>query len=62
MAETALARLLHESGRSRTWLARRLTIDPSSVSRWATGRRQIPRRYLAEIAQLLDPSVTELEP
>jgi DNA-binding transcriptional regulator YdaS (Cro superfamily) len=51
--ETALAAILAETGHKQAWLAERLNLHPSSVSRWVLGKRPIPRRYVQAIADAL---------
>lgn len=50
---TALATLLAEKGHKQAWLAEQLNLHPSSISRWALGKRPIPRRYVQAIAEAL---------
>ncbi|MBS1871164.1 MAG: helix-turn-helix transcriptional regulator [Actinobacteria bacterium] len=50
---TALAGILAETGHKQAWLAERLNLHPSSVSRWVLGKRPIPRRYAQSIADAL---------
>ncbi|HET6447606.1 MAG TPA: helix-turn-helix transcriptional regulator [Conexibacter sp.] len=59
---TALAAILDETGRKQTWLAERLNLHPSSVSRWALGKRPIPRRYVQAIAEALGVDPQRLTP
>lgn len=59
---TPLDRLLTLSGRSRRWLAGRLGIDESLVSRYATGDRRMPAETAQEIAEILNVPVEWLRP
>ena len=51
--KTALAAILADTGHKQAWLAEKLNLHPSSVSRWALGKRPIPRRYVKAIADAL---------
>jgi len=55
-----LARL-EELERNQAWLARKLEVDLSTVYRWLTGERPIPRRRLPKIAAVLGVHVEYLE-
>jgi DNA-binding transcriptional regulator YdaS (Cro superfamily) len=59
---TALAAILAETGRKQTWLADRLNLHPSSVSRWVLGKRPLPRRYVPAIAEALSVDPHRLTP
>ena len=50
---TALADILAQTGHKQAWLATKLNLHPSSVSRWVLGKRPIPRRYVQAIADAL---------
>lgn len=50
---TALAVVLEEQGRRLSWLADRLGVDSSTVSRWRSGDRAIPRGRIPELARVL---------
>jgi DNA-binding transcriptional regulator YdaS (Cro superfamily) len=50
---TVLAAILDETGQKQAWLAKKLNLDPSSISRWVLGKRPIPPRYVADIADAL---------
>lgn len=50
---TALGEILAETGHKQAWLASKLNLHPSSVSRWVLGERPIPRRYVQAIADAL---------
>jgi DNA-binding transcriptional regulator YdaS (Cro superfamily) len=50
---TALAAILDETGQKQAWLAKKLNLDPSSISRWVLGKRPIPQRYVSDIADAL---------
>lgn len=50
---TPLEQVMAMSGRTRRWLAGRLNIDETLVSRYATGDRDIPEDTLLEIAEVL---------
>jgi len=52
-SRTALAVILADTGHKQAWLAEKLNLHPSSVSRWALGKRPIPRRYVQAIADTL---------
>lgn len=62
---TALATILGEQGRRLGWVAQRLGVDASTVSRWCSGERPISesrREQLAAVlevdsADLVDPAV-----
>lgn len=51
-----LAETLETSGRSRSELARMIGRSREEVTRWSTGREQIPRIHLVEIASQLSPA------
>lgn len=51
-----LAGLLASTDMSHAALARRIGRSRAEVTRWTSGREQIPRRHLAEIADQLGPS------
>jgi hypothetical protein len=51
--ETALAVILAETGHKQAWLAEKLNLHPSSVSRWVLGKRPIPSRYVQAVADAL---------
>jgi DNA-binding transcriptional regulator YdaS (Cro superfamily) len=50
---TALASILAETGHKQAWLATKLNLHPSSISRWVLGERPIPHRYVQRIADAL---------
>ncbi len=52
-SRTALAEILEETGQKQAWLAKRLNLDPSSISRWVLGKRRIPQRYIPDLANAL---------
>jgi DNA-binding transcriptional regulator YdaS (Cro superfamily) len=52
-SKTALAEILTETGHKQAWLADRLNLHPSSISRWVLGKRPLPRRYVQLIADVL---------
>jgi DNA-binding transcriptional regulator YdaS (Cro superfamily) len=58
---TALAAILVKRGHKQAWLAERLNLHPSSISRWVLGKRPIPRRYVEAIADALGVEPDELE-
>jgi Helix-turn-helix domain len=57
---TALAGVLRGQGRRLAWVAGRLGVHASTVSRWCSGDRPIPERRLLELAGVLGVSVEEL--
>lgn len=59
---TALADILAETGHKQAWLATKLNLHPSSVSRWVLGKRPIPRRYVQSIADALNVDPQRLTP
>ena len=59
---TALATILAETGHKQAWLAERLNLHPSSISRWVLGKRPIPRRYVQAIADALGVDPGRLAP
>ena len=59
-AATPLAAVLREQGRRLVWVAARLGVDPSTVSRWCSGDRPIPGVRLRELAAVLGVSVDVL--
>jgi len=61
-AATPLAAVLREQGRRLVWVAARLGVDPSTVSRWCSGDRPIPGVRLRELAAVLGVSVDVLTP
>lgn len=52
--------VLSEKGKSNQWLAARLGIHESTVSRWCTNASQPSLEKLYQIAQQLDIDVREL--
>jgi DNA-binding transcriptional regulator YdaS (Cro superfamily) len=59
---TALAAILARTGHKQAWLADKLNLHPSSVSRWVLGKRPIPRRYAQVIADALGVKAEDLDP
>lgn len=57
---TALARVLDAQGRRLIWVASRIGVDASTVSRWRSGERSIPARRAAELAAVLGVAIDEL--
>ena len=57
---TRLADILAQTGHKQAWLAKKLSIHPSSVSRWVLGKRPIPRPYVQAIAEALDVDPSRL--
>lgn len=57
-----MADILEEKGQKQAWLARRLNLDPSSISRWVLGKRRIPPRYVGDIADALGVDPRRLTP
>ena len=55
-----MAGVLREQGRRLVWVAGRLGVDPSTVSRWCSGDRPIPGVRLRELAGVLGVSVEVL--
>ena len=55
---TAFAAVLDAQGRRLVWVAERLGVDASTVSRWRSGERPIARRRREELAAILgvDPA------
>jgi predicted transcriptional regulator len=57
---TKLAHILSEQGRKKTWLATKLQVDRSTVTRWIKGETT-PRGFRKQrIAEALDVSVSDL--
>lgn len=56
---TGLAQVLERQGRRRDWVAQQLGIDPTTVSRWCLGQRELPPERVPQLAALL--GVTEDE-
>ena len=61
-SRTALAAILEETGQKQAWLAKKLNLDPSSISRWVLGKRRIPQRYVPDIARALGVEPQRLAP
>ena len=59
--ETPLARILLEKGPRQDWVADRLHVHPSVVSRWVRGKRRIPEHYLPKLAEILGVSTEDLQ-
>lgn len=59
---TALAAILAETGHKQAWLAKRISLHPSSVSRWVRGSRPLPPRYVGPIAAALGVEPEKLSP
>lgn len=59
-ARTALDAILREQGRRFVWVAARLGVDASTVSRWCSGDRPIPSRRIEELAAVLGVEVADL--
>ena len=59
---TPLAKVVEKQGRRVDWLAAQLDppVDPSTVSRWCNGKREIPRFRFPQLAALLGVPVEEL--
>jgi transcriptional regulator with XRE-family HTH domain len=57
---TALAAVLDEQGRRLSWLADRLQVDSSTVSRWRSGERAIPIGRIPQLARVLDVASEDL--
>ena len=51
---------LKEIGKTQKWLADELYVDPSRVSRWATGDAIIPLAYGPKIDSLIKKNITQL--
>jgi putative transcriptional regulator len=51
---------LKATGKSQTWLAAKLDVDPGTVNRWCTNTNQPDLEKLYEIAYLLKISAREL--
>lgn len=60
MSSTGLARILDEQGRRRMWVARKLGVDPTTVTLWCQGKREIPPARVVELAELLGVSPAEI--
>ncbi len=57
---TALAAVLDEQGRRLSWLADRLEVDSSTVSRWRSGDRAIPPARIVQLARVLGVAPEDL--
>jgi len=57
---TALGTILDRQGRRLVWVAGRLGVDASTVSRWCSGDRPIPARRLGELAAVLEVDIADL--
>lgn len=57
-----MAAILDETGQKQAWLAKKLNLDPSSISRWVLGKRRIPQRYVPDIADALGVDPRRLAP
>jgi len=63
MANKATNRIkvvLVEQNRSSKWLAEKLEMNESTISRWCTNNTQPPVDTLAEIAQILNVDIRDL--
>lgn len=58
--QTALAAVLDAQGRRLVWVAERLGVDSSTVSRWRSGDRPVPERRRSQLAAILGVDVAEL--
>lgn len=59
-APTSLARVLEVQGRRLIWVAARLGVDASTVSRWRSGERPIPEQRLKQLASVLGVAPEQL--
>ena len=59
---TGIARVIAAQGRKSIWVAASLDppVDPSTVTRWCNGERDIPRSRIEELSKLLGVPVEEL--
>ena len=57
---TALAVVLDEQGRRLAWVASRLEVDASTVSRWCSGDRPLPARRRVQLATILGVGADDL--
>jgi len=63
MANKAINRIkvvLVEQGKSSKWLAGKLGMNESTISRWCTNNTQPPVDTLSEIAKILNVDIREL--
>ena len=58
--QTAFAAVLDAQGRRLAWVAQRLGVDSSTVSRWRSGDRPIPMRRREQLAAILGVDAAEL--
>jgi len=50
---TNLEQVIVEQGRSRTWLAQRVGVGPSTITNYAKRKRTVPEHRAVRIAELL---------
>lgn len=57
-----LRELIDQQGRKAVWIAARLAppVDPSTITRWASGERVIPDERVSQLAELLGVSEDEI--
>lgn len=59
-AATPLATILDRQGRRLAWVAARLGVDASTVSRWRSGDRALPAARRTQLAAILEVDPIEL--
>ena len=57
---TGLARVIHDQGRKAIWVAERLGVSHTTVTRWSRGEWPIPSARVAQLATLLGVTEDEL--
>lgn len=54
MNHAPLADTIDRQGRKVIWVASKMGVDPSTITRWASGERAIPASRVAQLAKLLN--------
>ena len=55
-----LAEIIHDAGKTQTEIAALFSVTDSTVSRWCSGRHQLPSEYITPLAAFLNVSVEDL--
>lgn len=56
----SLATIIDERGLKRSWIAQKIGVSRSAVTRWADGDWPIPPKRAAQLAELLDVPQSDL--
>ena len=50
---------LNKAGRSKKWLAQTLGINPRTTSNWFRPDREVPRKYIRQVRELMERDLIE---